>query len=185
MKPHDKAKIRAVVDDADRDQSALHHRGPERPRSADDEAHPRKFEALVATASQKPASPAAKALKDAGLNRPPPRSASVLVGACRACRRPGSLKQLSARSRTRASTDEVRAIGAALQAGVLPCDVQGRAAAHVTTPLVVWAIENAGGVFPPASHRPHHHDPDQEEPGVLDRPRTPERVHHPRLPGRA
>ena len=35
------------------------------------------------------------------------------------------------------------------------------------------------------SDRAQHDDPDQEEPGVLDRGRQPERGHHPRLPGRA
>ncbi len=35
------------------------------------------------------------------------------------------------------------------------------------------------------AHRPQHHDPDQEEPDLLDRRGQPDRGHDPRLPGRA
>ena len=59
---------------------------------------------------------------------------------------------------------------------------QGRAAAR--RDAAVARHRDAGRRVHPAD-RPQHHDPDQEEPGVLDRRRQPDRGDDPRVPGRA
>jgi molecular chaperone DnaK len=62
--------------------------------------------------------------------------------------------------------DEVVAVGAAIQAGVLQGDVKDVRAARRHPAL---ARHRNAGRRVHAPHRPQHHDPDQEEPGVLDR----------------
>ena len=59
---------------------------------------------------------------------------------------------------------------------------QGRAAAR-RDPAVARHRDAGRRVHPP--DRSQHHDPDQEEPDLLDRRGQPERGDHPRVPGRA
>ncbi len=78
--------------------------------------------------------------------------------------------------------DEVVAVGAAIQAGRAAGRGEGRAAAR-RDPAVARHRDAGWRVHPP--DRAQHHDPDQEEPGLLDGRRQPDRGDHPRVPGRA
>ena len=78
--------------------------------------------------------------------------------------------------------DEVVAIGAAIQARGAGGRGQGRPAAR-RDPAVAGHRDPGRRVHP--AHRPQHHDPDQEEPGLLDRRGQPVGRDDPGLPGRA
>ena len=142
-----------------------------------------KFEALVDDLIQKTVEPCRQALKDAGLSRgrdqrsgpgrrhdphaegPGGREAVLRQGAAQG-RQPGRGRRDRRRHPGR------RAAGRR----------QGRAAAR--RDAAVARHRDAGRRVHPAD-RPQHHDPDQEEPGLLDRRGQPERGDHPRVPGRA
>ena len=142
-----------------------------------------KFEALVDDLVQKTIEPCRKALKDAGLTAGEIGEVVLVGGMTRMPKVQEVVKQLFGKEphkgvnpgrsrRHRCGDPGRRAAGRR----------QGRAAAR-RHPAVARHRDAGWRVHP--HHRPQHHDPDQEEPGVLDRRGQPERRHHPRLPGRA
>ena len=142
-----------------------------------------KFEALVDDLVQKTVEPCRKALKDAGLSagrdqrgRPGRRHDAHAEGAGgrEAVLRQGAAQGRQPRrgGRDRRGDPGRRAAGRR----------QGRAAARRDAAL---ARHRDAGRRVHAADRPQHHDPDQEEPGVLDRRGQPDRGDDPRVPGRA
>ena len=142
-----------------------------------------KFEALVDDLVQKTIEPCRKALKDAGLTAGEIGEVVLVGGMTRMPKVQEVVKQLfgkephkgvnPGRSRRHWRGDPGRRAAGRRQ---------GRAAAR--RDAAVARHRDAGWRVHP-HHRSQHHDPDQEEPGVLDRRGQPERRHHPRLPGRA
>ena len=142
-----------------------------------------KLESLVDDLIQKTIGPCANALKDAGLKAAEIEEVVLVGGMTRMPKVVETVKTFFGREPHKGvNPDEVVAIGAAIQAGVLQGDVKDVLLLDVT-PLSL-GIETLGRRVHPAD-RPQHHDPDQEEPGVLDRRGQSERGHHPRIPGRA
>ncbi len=142
-----------------------------------------KLEALVDDLIQKTIEPCRNALKDAGLKASEINEVILVGGMTRMPKVIETVKQFFGKEPNRGvNPDEVVAIGAAIQAGVLQGRGQGRAAAR-RDPAVARHRDAGRRLHPP--DRPQHHDPDQEEPDLLDRRGQPDRGHHPRLPGRA
>ena len=142
-----------------------------------------KFEALVDDLIQKTVEPCRKALKDAGTvggrdqrGRPGRRHDAHAEGAGS---REAVLRQGAAQGRQPGRSGRHRRRHPGRRAARRR---QGRAAARRDPAL---ARHRDAGRRVHAHHRPQHHHPDQEEPGVLDRRGQSERGHHPRLPGRA
>ena len=138
---------RAVVHDDDADQPAVHHRdagGPEAPRPA---AHAR--EARTSSSRdllERTVGPTKQALADAGPEASKIDHVVLVGGMTRMPAVQEKVKELSARTRTRASTrTRSSPIGAAIQAGVLKGEVKDVLLLDVT-PLSL-GIETKGGVF--------------------------------------
>ena len=113
-----------------------------------------------------------KALQDAKL-KPPTVDEVILVGG--ATRMPAVqalVKEIFGREPNRTvNPDEVVAIGAAIQGGVLAGEVEDVAAARRDAAL---ARHRDAGRRDDQADRAQHHDPDQQEGGVLDRRRQPD-----------
>jgi molecular chaperone DnaK len=128
-----------------------------------------KLEALVEDLVTKTIGPCEQALKDAGLKKSEIDEVILVGGMTRMPKVVETVKDFFGREpHTGVNPDEVVALGAAIQAGVLQGDVKDVLLLDVT-PLTLA----------------QHHHPHQEEPGVLHRRRQPERGDDPGLPGRA
>ena len=115
------------------------------------------------------------ALKDAGLSKAGEIDEVVLVGGMtRMPKVKEEVKNFFGKEPHKGvNPDEVVAMGAAIQAGVLQGDVKDVLLLDVT-PLSLGDRDPGRRLHP--TDRPQHHDPDQEEPDLLDRRGQPERV---------
>ena len=174
---------RAVVHHADRDQPAVHHGGRDRSEASDHEAHPRQVRGAGRRShpEDRRAVPAgAQGRRHLGgrdqRGRPGRRHDPHAEGAGgrEAVVRQGAAqgRQSGRGGRDRRRDPGRRAAGRR----------QGRAAARRDAAV---ARHRDAGRRVHAADRPQHHDPDQEEPGVLDRRGQSERGDDPGVPGRA
>ena len=139
-----------------------------------------KFEALVDDLIQKTIGPCKAALKDAGLNAGEIQEVVLVGGMTRMPKVQEVVKQFFGKEPHKGvNPDEVVAIGAAIQAGVLQGRRQGRALARRDAAVARHRDAAACSRGSSTATRPSR----PEEPGVLDRRGQPERGHHPRLPG--
>ena len=142
-----------------------------------------KFEALVDDLIQKTMQPCKQALKDAGISAAQINEVVLVGGMTRMPKVQEVVKQLFGKEPHKGvNPDEVVAIGAAIQAGVLARRRQGCAVARRNSALARY--RDAGRCVH-THHRSKHHDPDQEVAGLFDRRGQSERGHDPRIPGRA
>ena len=142
-----------------------------------------KLEALVDDLIQKTLPPVRQALKDAGVSANQIDEVILVGGMTRMPKVQAAVKQVFGKEPHKGvNPDEVVAIGAAIQAGVLKGEVKDVLLLDVT-PLSL-GIGASGRCVHPAD-RAQHHDPDQEEPDLLDRRRQSDGGHHPRLQGEA
>ena len=142
-----------------------------------------KFESLVEDLLQKTVGPAKQALNDAGLSPSAIDEVVLVGGSTRIPRVQQIVKELFGKDPHKGvNPDEVVAIGAAVQAGVLAGDVKDLLLLDVT-PLSL-GIETLGGVMTTLIPT-QHDDSDAQERGVLDRGRQPAQRGSARDAGRA
>ena len=174
----------ALHRDGDRHQPAVHH-GRRRPaRSTWQMKLTRaKFEQLVDDLLQKTVGPTKQALADAGVDPSKIDEVVLVGGSTRIPRVQQIVKELFGKEPHKGvNPDEVVAVGAAIQAGVLAGDVKDLLLLDVT-PLSL-GIETLGGVMTTLIHA-QHDDPDAQERDVLDRGRQPDERRGARAAGRA
>ena len=142
-----------------------------------------KLESLVEDLVLRTVKPCEAALKDAGLKAGEIDEVVLVGGMTRMPKVIETVKNFFGKEPHKGvNPDEVVAIGAAIQAGVLQGDVERRSAAR-RDPAVARHRDPGWCVHP--VDRPQYDDPDQEEPGVFDRRGQPDRGHHQGVPGRA
>ena len=142
----EKAKIELSSATPDRGQSALHHRRSERAEASYHQASRAKLEALVDDLIQRTIEPCKAALKDAGLQASDINEVVLVGGQTRMPKVQETVQKLFGREPHKGvNPDEVVAIGAAIQAGVLQGDVKDVLLLDVT-PLSL-GIETLGGVM--------------------------------------
>ena len=141
-----------------------------------------KLEALVDDLISRTLEPCRAALKDAGVTAGEINEVILVGGMTRMPKVIEAVKQFFGKEPARnVNPDEVVAIGAAVQGARAEGRRQGRAAAR-RHPAVAGHRDAGRRVHP--ADRAQHHDPDQEEPGVLHRGRQPAGGDHQGLPGR-
>ena len=126
-----------------------------------------KLEQLVEDLIAKTVEPCKKALQDAGLKAGDINEVILVGGMTRMPKVVETVKQFFGKEPHKGvNPDEVVAIGAAIQGARPGRRGQGRPPSR-RDPAVAGHRDPGRRVHP--DHRPQHHDPDQEEPGVLDR----------------
>ena len=142
-----------------------------------------KFEQMISPLVERSMEPVKKALQDA--KKQPKDVAEILLvgGSTRVPMVKDAVKKFFGKDPHQGvNPDEVVAVGAAVQAGVLSGDVKDMVLLDVT-PLSL-GVETLGGVM--TGHDPAQHDhPDPEEGGLLDGERQPAVGRGPRPAGRA
>ena len=142
-----------------------------------------KFEQLVDDLLQKTVGPTKQALADAGVDPSKIDEVVLVGGSTRIPKVQQIVKAIFGKEPHKGvNPDEVVAIGAAVQAGVLAGDVKDLLLLDVT-PLSL-GIETMGGVSTVADPA-QHDDSDAEERGLLDRVRQPDERRDSRAAGRA
>ena len=140
-----------------------------------------KLEALVDDLIQKTVPPCQAALKDAGLKASDINEVVLVGGQTRMPKVQDTVQNLFGREPHKGvNPDEVVAVGAAIQAGVLQGDVKDVLLLDVT-PLSL-GIETLGGVMTKLIDR-NTTIPTKKQPGVLDGRGQPDCRDHPRVPG--
>ena len=141
-----KGQDRTVLGDADRDQPALHHGRRDRAEAPHPEADPREIRGARRRSDPEDVEPCRKALKDAGLTAGEINEVVLVGGMTRMPKVQEVVKSFFGKEPHKGvNPDEVVAIGAAVQAGVLQGDVKDVLLLDVT-PLSL-GIETLGGVF--------------------------------------
>ena len=142
-----------------------------------------KLESLVDDLISRTLEPCRAALKDAGVTAGEIGEVILVGGMTRMPKVIDAVKSFFGKEPARnVNPDEVVAIGAGGAGRGAEGRRQGRAAAR--RDAAVAGHRNPGRRVHPAD-RAQHHDPDEEEPDLLDRRRQPDRGHHQGLPGRA
>ena len=142
-----------------------------------------KLESLVEELIDRTIAPCQTAIKDAGVKVSDIDDIILVGGMTRMPKVQDKVKEFFGKEpRKDVNPDEAVAVGAAIQGQVLVGRPQGRAAAG-RHPAV--AGHRDAGRRDDQDDQEEHHDPDQVQPGVLDRRRQPAGRHDQGLPGRA